>query len=889
MSVARKVFDSLEGAWTIRRKLTSAMPGYPTGFLQGTANFLPRPPTAAAFDAEYLYLEQGELHPDSGPKMQASRMYVYRYHAPKDQISTWFVKDDGLSVDYLFNELQHDPSTKQDDPGVFTLKGDHLCVNDMYYASYEFRPPEDNMNFSVTYKVQGPKKDYSHDTMFEEFIDLLQVGGKANPGDTRLFPLVTLAIMLPKASLLNLRLVSKATNRAFAFMIPRLFEEIRLNYDASSKQFLKHLDALRNVGNNCQELVISLSQNTDYGVEEANVPLHKALTGTSTLSLGTKSQRDSDESESPRSDLRLPKTNTGSTSRATVSQWMRRKAGFQSLKRQKDAALPIHPTLRDISQSPRPSSSFETLEPHTHWLRLFRLLPNIATLTLAFPTSEPTWHPLGPLEKTLLLIREALETQSAEFGIHSTPHLHTLRLAPTTPTAILPLRWAGLALLHSSSSSHPFSLEPCPGLPWTSLTTLELQIRNPYARSDFTASQARAFSKILHDYLASFAATLRVLKFAWLDGAVDGDRDRSDGSNGFSGSGSSSSGIGGGGGSDGDGAGVGAGIITVGSNPLVLDLEAQIRAERPGYRNRRDFSAPAIVWSQLSEVWLGAVAVGPFTAAVMASRAPKLGRIMVLHETHWRGPGPGQIWDLDDESGWYDVREEFEEVPFSEAEALDELEKYGEVVVGGWEEEQHNPKHFYPSIRVNPQTHAPRPQKNELTILMDDEPDDTFDVDPALAASMGFSSFGLQPVSKKRKYNPALDAVIDPSASVNAKSAAANAGKQLESRPKGSTEQKFGSGDGGTSTARHSGAALGHADGKHSDGATISGSSGSSGSGKGAAGYIEKTLEQMTPKDLEALKTGIRNEKGDMVYFLPSFVEDPWAEVIKGNKVERRR
>ncbi|KAF2236315.1 hypothetical protein EV356DRAFT_531243 [Viridothelium virens] len=515
----------------------------------------------------------------------------------------------------------------------------------------------DHFRASVVEKIRRRSR-------FEEFIDLLQGDDNADLGDMRPYPLHTLAILLPKASLLDLRLVSRATNRAFAFMIPRLFEEIRLRYDASTKQFLKHLDALRNFGNSCRELVISLSQNADYAVEEANVPLHRAFTGSSTLSLGTKSHKSSDESESPPSDLRLQKIRTGSTSKAAVPQWMRRKASFQSLKRQKDTASPIHPALREPSQSPRPSNSSEQFEPHTLWTHLFRLLPNLATLSLAFPTSEPTWQPPGPIEKTLLLIREALETKSVEFATHGTNHLHTLRLAPTTPTAILPLRWQGLGLL-SSSHPQPFSLQPCPRLPWTSLTTLELQMRNPFSRYDFTASHARTFSKILHDYLASFAGTLHVLKFAWLDGAADGDRDRNDGG--------------------GVGVGVSVGVITVGSNPLVLDLEAQIRAERPGYRNRRDFSAPPIVWTALSEVWLGAVAVGPFTAAVMASRAPKLERIMLLHERHWRGPGSGQIWDLDDESGWYDVCEEFEEVPISEAEALDELEKYGEVV-GGWVE-----------------------------------------------------------------------------------------------------------------------------------------------------------------------------------------------------------
>jgi hypothetical protein len=29
----------------------------------------------------------------------------------------------------------------------------------------------------------------------------------------------------------------------------------------------------------------------------------------------------------------------------------------------------------------------------------------------------------------------------------------------------------------------------------------------------------------------------------------------------------------------------------------------------------------------------------------------------------------------------------------------------------------------------------------------------------------------------------------------------------------------------------------------------------------------------------QALRRGIRNERGDMAYFLPSFLEDPWAKL----------
>ncbi|KAF1836340.1 hypothetical protein BDW02DRAFT_567083 [Decorospora gaudefroyi] len=37
--------------------------------------------------------------------------------------------------------------------------------------------------------------------------------------------------------------------------------------------------------------------------------------------------------------------------------------------------------------------------------------------------------------------------------------------------------------------------------------------------------------------------------------------------------------------------------------------------------------------------------------------------------------------------------------------------------------------------------------------------------------------------------------------------------------------------------------------------------------------------------ELNALRSGIRNEKGDTAYFLPSFVEDPWEKLRKSGGV----
>ena len=39
------------------------------------------------------------------------------------------------------------------------------------------------------------------------------------------------------------------------------------------------------------------------------------------------------------------------------------------------------------------------------------------------------------------------------------------------------------------------------------------------------------------------------------------------------------------------------------------------------------------------------------------------------------------------------------------------------------------------------------------------------------------------------------------------------------------------------------------------------------------------TLADGSVMSLQALRRGIRNERGDMAYFLPSFLEDPWKEL----------
>jgi hypothetical protein len=51
--------------------------------------------------------------------------------------------------------------------------------------------------------------------------------------------------------------------------------------------------------------------------------------------------------------------------------------------------------------------------------------------------------------------------------------------------------------------------------------------------------------------------------------------------------------------------------------------------------------------------------------------------------------------------------------------------------------------------------------------------------------------------------------------------------------------------------------------------------------------YVAKMIcfggPQIPEDELNALRFGVRNEQGDMAYFLPSFVEDPWAKIKHRN------
>jgi hypothetical protein len=144
---------------------------------------------------------------------------------------------------------------------------------------------------------------------------------------------------------------------------------------------------------------------------------------------------------------------------------------------------------------------------------------------------------------------------------------------------------------------------------------------------------------------------------------------------------------------------------------------------------------------------------------------------------------------------------------------------------------------------------------------------DELEIDPEIAAAMGFGGFGSQ-TKQKRKFDP-HDGFVDPSL---ANASSATGANSLPTR-----EMKV------QRTAPDADVPVPPVgdDGPSSDATVETGSSRQQQQQHQQAtpDYDPRTMES---PGFDALRDGVRNAAGDMVCFLPSFVEDPWAGLRKG-------
>ncbi|KAF2134097.1 nucleotide-binding domain-containing protein [Dothidotthia symphoricarpi CBS 119687] len=164
--VAAAVFRAMQGIWSLHRKIDSRSSSGPGGIFSGTAHFHPRTPTDPAYTSEYLYIEEGTFTMDTGYTFPATRRYIYRYNETTDKITAWFADEDGASVASLFNTWNfYAPGDKLHG---WMAKGHHWCDPDTYKNTCEFRFKGVGLSkFCITYQVEGPRKDYSHESWYE--------------------------------------------------------------------------------------------------------------------------------------------------------------------------------------------------------------------------------------------------------------------------------------------------------------------------------------------------------------------------------------------------------------------------------------------------------------------------------------------------------------------------------------------------------------------------------------------------------------------------------------------------------------------------------------------------------------------------------------------------
>lgn len=201
------------------------------------------------------------------------------------------------------------------------------------------------------------------------------------------------------------------------------------------------------------------------------------------------------------------------------------------------------------------------------WKSIFARCQQLQDITIN-AVGEPGWPGRTEVEDALVVVRVALETAQL-------PHVRSIHLTPIHAMGIMHLRWSGLGAIGTDLQTAPTHNL------WQNLHTLNIQLHNPFPKKrGLSESQQAMFKKVLYDYLRSFAATLKCLRFVW----VNDD----------------------------------------GPSPITLDLEPEL----VGYRQ-------PIVWSVLEEVCLGNITLPHRTIALLPERIsnPDV-RVRMLRSIH---------------------------------------------------------------------------------------------------------------------------------------------------------------------------------------------------------------------------------------------------------------
>lgn len=156
-----------------------------------------------------------------------------------------------------------------------------------------------------------------------------------------------------------------------------------------------------------------------------------------------------------------------------------------------------------------------------------------------------------------------------------------------------------------------------------------------------------------------------------------------------------------------------------------------------------------------------------------------------------------------------------------------------------------------------------------------EEEEQGFEIDPDMAAQMGFANFGTQPNTKKRKYIH-NDAFVDRSITTvpERKTGANNTElgvRGSKAAPPADHVCSLSPSSCSRSTTDNRQARIyepaGPAQQQPVDGPSF------------LAEIEKKTIADLNSSDLDRLAKGVRTPNGDMAYFKPSFIGNPWEHL----------
>ena len=99
------------------------------------------------------YREEGILTTPEGNSLTCYQEYVYR------------LEDGAIHLFFNENPLRFFYTVRLTDPFLRRACGEHLCLSDLYRATYFF---ESERNFTLQYVVNGPSKNYQIITKFSK-------------------------------------------------------------------------------------------------------------------------------------------------------------------------------------------------------------------------------------------------------------------------------------------------------------------------------------------------------------------------------------------------------------------------------------------------------------------------------------------------------------------------------------------------------------------------------------------------------------------------------------------------------------------------------------------------------------------------------------------------